>query len=283
MFKTKKIAFIGGDERILFAAEMFAQSGFEAAVYGFDIPLREYGDIKKASTAGAALAGAAYAVLPPVVSRDGENIYAPLSEAAIPVQGLEFGKASVFCGAFCPPVLAKTRSYSASERFAVRNAVPTAEGALKIAMEETKSTICGMHACVLGFGRIGAVLAKDLLALGACADVFARRGEARAWASAIGAGAYDFCFLGEKIASYDCIFNTVPQNVISGSVLASVAKNAPIIELASPPGGVDAEEARNAGVKLVGAGGLPGKITPRSAGKIIYETIREMMEEEEKR
>ena len=86
-----------------------------------------------------------------------------------------------------------------------------------------------------------------------------------------------------EMGLYDCIFNTVPENVIYASTLARVKRGTPVIELASPPGGVDAAEAEKAGVRLVPAGGLPGKIMPRAAGKIIYEALKEMIDEEEKR
>lgn len=267
---------------MLFAAELFRQNGFEAAVYGFEKAFPCCPDIKKESKA-AALFGADYAVLPPVVSRDGENIFAPFSEEAIPACELDFGNSLVFCGISCPHISARTVCYALREGFAVGNALPTAEGALKIAMEETKATVCGMRAAVLGFGRIGKLLAKDLLSLGAKVDVFARRSEARAWAKVMGASAHDFDALETEIAAYDCIFNTVPENIISARALARIKRGAPIIELASSPGGADAAEAEKAGVHLVPAGGLPGKIMPKAAGKIIYETVREMIEEEENR
>ena len=163
VFGTKKIAFIGGDARMIFAARRFAVAGFDVSLCGFELARAECGDIM-AENASAALDGADFAVLPPVVSRDGENVHAPLAREKIPLRGLDFGGASVFAGAFCPEIKADAVNYAESEAFAVRNAVPTAEGALKIAMEETRESICGMRACVLGFGRIGAVLAKDLFA-----------------------------------------------------------------------------------------------------------------------
>ena len=268
---------------MLFAAELFAQNGFDTAVYGFGNAALRCPKIKKESTAGAALSGADYAVLPPVVSRDGKNIFAPLAEEEAPASALDFGNSLVFCGTSCPHMAAKTVCYALRESFAVSNALPTAESAIKIAMEERKSTVCGMRAAVLGFGRIGKLLAKDLLALGARVDVYARRSEARAWAEVIGAQAMGFDALAAQIASYDCIFNTVPENVVSADALARIGRGVPLLELASPPGGVDAAEAEKAGVHLVAAGGLPGKIMPKAAGKIIYETVREMIEEEENR
>ncbi len=266
---------------MIFAAEAFAESGFESDVFGFDALPEHVKNVKNEESAEKALAGADFAVLPPVVSRDGENVYSPLSTQKIPFSSLCFGRATVFCGGACPKMETKTKNYASKEAFALRNAVPTAEGALKIAMEATGRSICGMRACVLGFGRIGAVLAKDLLALGARVTVFARRNGPRAFAEALGAEAYAFDDLAAEIGLYDCIFNTVPERVIVSGALEKIKNGAPYIELASAPGGADEALARSLGVKFVPAGGLPGKIMPKSAGKIIYETIKEMMEEEE--
>lgn len=275
--KTKKIIFAGGDERMLFAAAEFAANGFEAAVYGFDIYAGAYGKLGKAEAGGLAAADAV--VLPPVVSRDGESLFAPFSEKKISLSGVDFGRAKVFCGTSCPIALPGSTVYSAREAFAVRNAVPTAEGALKLAMEETKQTLYGMRAAVLGGGRIAAALAVRLTALGAKTTVFARKSEARARAWALGASSCGFSELCERLCVFDCIFNTVPQRILGGRELACIKKGAPLIELASAPGCADAQEAASAGVRLVPAGGLPGKITPKTAGKIIYETITEIMEE----
>ena len=274
----KKIAFIGGDLRMLFAARAFAAHGFCVTALGFDLAPAEFCDIEKAEGA-AALAGVDFAVLAPPVSRDGENIYAPFSAARIPLRGLDFGGAAVFSGGACPQIAAEMRSYAAREAFAVRNAVLTAEGALKLAMEATGRSICGMRACVLGFGRIGAALARDLRALGAEVDVFARRSESRALAWGLGARAYPFDALGANIGSYGCIFNTVPQRVAGESELRAISAGAPFIELASAPGGAEPALARSLGVNYIHAGGLPGKIMPASAGEIVYETVKEMMEE----
>jgi dipicolinate synthase subunit A len=274
----KRIAFIGGDARMIFAARAFERDGYGVAAFGFDLAAEDLSDIA-AGSAAEALAGAEYAVLPPLVSRDGENVYAPLSSAKIPLRGLCFGGAAVY-GGKCRGIDAEVKNYAAREVFAVRNAVPTAEGAIKIAMEATGSSICGMRACVLGFGRIGAVLSRDLAALGARVDAFARRSEARALARSFGAEAYDFGALGAHIGSYDCIFNTVPERVLGESELKGIKRGAPFIELASAPGGADEELVRALGVKFVPAGGLPGKIMPAAAGKIVYETVKEMMEEE---
>ena len=58
-------------------------------------------------------------------------------------------------------------NYYENESLCVKNAIPTAEGALAIAMNELPITLNGAKACVLGYGRIGKVLARLLKAMGA--------------------------------------------------------------------------------------------------------------------
>ena len=56
-------------------------------------------------------------------------------------------------------------------------------------------------------------------------------------------------------------------------------QNSLIIDLASKPGGVDFESARELGVKVIWALSLPGKVAPVTAGIIIKDTITNMLSE----
>ena len=52
------------------------------------------------------------------------------------------------------------------EKFTVLNIIPTVEGAIQVAMQETKRTLHGSNVLILGFGRIGKLLSKSLVGLG---------------------------------------------------------------------------------------------------------------------
>ena len=125
---------------------------------------------------------------------------------------------------------------------------------------------------ITGFGKVAQPLAAMLKAMGANVTVCARRISARAKARTLGVSAVDFNYLAECMGEADLVFNTVPQCVIGRKELIS-AKNALIIDLASKPGGVDMEAAKDLGVKVIWALGLPGKVAPVTAGNIIKETI----------
>ena len=72
------------------------------------------------------------------------------------------------------------------EDFAVYNAIATAEGAIASIVENTKITIYDSNILILGFGRIGKVLANRLKGLGANVYCSARKDDDFAWIETMG-------------------------------------------------------------------------------------------------
>ena len=168
--------------------------------------------------------------------------------------------------------------YGMIEDIAVRNAVPTAEGALEVAMKELDVTVRGSCAAVIGYGRCGSELARLLKALGAEVVGIARSGRDRAKMSKDGVRGYGFERLSEALCEADIIFNTVPFHVIDCQTLAELPRGSVIVELASAPGGVDRECAAEYGVKVIHAPSLPGKYAPKTAAEIIGEALIPIIE-----
>ena len=162
--------------------------------------------------------------------------------------------------------------YADFEEFEISNAVPTAEGAIQIAMEEFPFTIHSSRILITGFGKVAKALALRLKALGAHCTIIARKSTARAEAESLGFKTGDFSFLPEEVKNCDILFNTVPAKVIGRNVLNSMNSTQGIIDLASKPGGVDLDMARSLGINVIWALSLPGKVAPVSAGKIIQKT-----------
>ena len=109
-------------------------------------------------------------------------------------------------------------------------------------------------------------------ALGADVCVFARSFSAFAWINA-----YDLEYkcvndMESDISKYDIIFNTVPFRILDEKILKNVKKGALIIDLASAPGGVDMDYAKQNRINVIWALSLPGKVAPLTAGKIIKES-----------
>ena len=166
-----------------------------------------------------------------------------------------------------------------TEEFEILNAVPSAEGAVKIALENTDFTLWKSNCFILGFGRIAKILAKILAGFGADVTICARKPEALSMASCLGFDTQNIYDM--KLSNADIIFNTVPAPVLDFKNLLSVKKDAFIIDLASAPGGVDFESAKNLGIKTVHALGLPGIIAPKTSSDIMAKCICSLIKEKE--
>ncbi len=163
--------------------------------------------------------------------------------------------------------------YADDDEIAILNSIPTAEGAVQIAMEELPITIHGSSVMVIGFGRVGVTTARMFKSLGARVTVSARRQALLARAIEMNLETVLHRDLVETISAADIIINTIPAQVLGKNELAKVSPDALIIDLASPPGGTDFEEAKKLKLKAILAPGLPGKVAPKTAGKILAAAI----------
>ena len=173
-------------------------------------------------------------------------------------------------------------NYFEREELAVKNAVPTAEGALEIAIRELPVTIFGAEVLITGFGRIGKLLVRYFSALGAKVSAAARKYGDMAWIEAYGARAVNFNTPGEldtAIKRADIIINTVPSIIFDRKRLTLIKTGALFIELASVLSAEDEALAADRGIKLIWARSLPGKTAPITAGHIIADTIGNIIAE----
>lgn len=287
MVDIDTFAIIGGDKRQIAMAESILSDGYNVCTVGFENTELLSKEIKKTSLDDA-IKNSKYIILPlPTVIKN-NCLNAPYSEEKIKIDDVfvqkMYGK-KVFCGIAKKLILTSEvwkdinlYDYSKREEFAVNNAVPTAEGALGIALHEFNGTINGSKCLIAGFGRIGKVLSKMLTGIGAKVTVSARKPEDLAWISLLG---YEAILTSELSArnDFDIIFNTIPELIFDARTLAKTAQNAIIIDLASLPGGVNFEAAEKLKIKAIRALALPGKVAPKTAGEIIKNTIYNMIEE----
>ena len=168
--------------------------------------------------------------------------------------------------------------YAAWPALAEWNAIPTAEGCLSLLMTHTRRTLGGEQVLVGGFGRVARALAVRLLALGAVVTVAARSPLQRAQAACMGCRPRPIEAL-DGPTGCPVVVNTVPARVLAGDRLRQLPPGALVIELASPPGGMDPSEARAAGLTVLQAPGLPGRYAPETAGVWIARTVQELLQE----
>lgn len=272
----KRILIIGGDSRTEYLMRSLAEEGFDVKRFDAAVPLKS-----AVESCDAVILG-----LP--ASKDDKTVDASDLPESILLKDLFHimgrnrlllaGKMSDGVKAVADVFSVRWVDYFLREELEILNAVPTCEGAVQIAMEELPITLFGSNAVVTGFGKVGEPLARLLHSMGANVTVCARRPAQRAKARSMGLRAVDFSYLGECMADADVVFNTVPQKIINRDSLILSGK-ALIIDLASKPGGVDMEAARDLGVKVIWALGLPGKVAPVTSGNIIKETILSIINE----
>ena len=220
-------------------------------------------------------------------STDGENINMPLSDKKLPFNELcgFVEKNGIITGGMIPTQLydiCKDRGiacedYYKNEAVILKNAVPSAEGALALGINMTAETIHNSKVLVMGYGRIATLLAKYLKMLGAEVTVAARKEEKRVSAQINGCKPVEFDELCNIIGNFSLIYNTVPAIVVDENTAAKIKKTAVYIELASKPG-IDTALCDRLGINFVNAQGLPAKTAPKTAGEIIADSIKQILD-----
>ena len=283
-------AFIGGDLRQIQVITRFAREGYSIQTYGLENAV--FPDdimIEKCASLKDCCKGADIVILPFPYSTGKETIRSSFSEEEIylnellrqmtSTQLLFVGKADTQFQTLAGLYNLHYIDYGIREELAIRNSIPTVEGALSIAIKETPFTIHQSNALVLGYGRIGKLLADTLHALGANVTVAARKQRDLAWICAKGYSGVTFQQLPDVIGASQLVFNTVPAMILDFRLLSVLPDSSCMIDLASSPGGVDFETAKNLHKKVIWALSLPGKVAPETAGNIIKDTITNILQE----
>ena len=281
MEKRYQIAVLGGDRRHAFAAARLSEKGFY--VKGYGLHGEPEAEALSEKTLARAVSGADVLLLPLPLTKDGHTLFAPAAEEPILLSDVmaQAPRTALFLAGRIPShfVWEKAVDYATRDDFARGNAVPTAEGALLLALGNGRRMLYGASVGVVGFGRIGRETARVFHGMGADVLVFARRKEVREEAVSLGYRAADTASFAEYAGGVSLLINTVPYPLFGKDALASVPKGALLMELASAPYGFDRAEAEALGLTVIQGGGLPGLYFPQSAGVILAETAVKILEE----
>ena len=274
--KDKTFLILGGDNRSLYLGEYLENQGYKVCYYAFN-HTECYASLDEAVNSSDVI------ILPLPFTRDRLTLNTPLFDEVVLISdilALLSAKKIVFGGqlpkSFCEELDSKNCSYCdyfILDELAIYNAVPTAEGVLQVLIEELPITIHGMKCAVLGYGRVGKVLASTLSSLGAEVTVFARKQSAFAEIYASSMKYKHFDSLAEETHEFDVMINTVPVKVLGGIQLSKLNPDCVLVEIASAPFGIDFQATKERAIKVVKAGSLPGKVAPKTAGEIIGRSI----------
>lgn len=277
----KSLFILGGDLRQETVKNLLEKENFDVTALGLSegkIPLDK---LNKADII----------IFPVPTSSDGVTLNAPISKTKTALFDI-IGKIDKNClvlGAKMPLDAEKMLQgkgiryidYFNREELIIKNAIPTAEGVIEIALSEMPITIFGSRVLVIGYGRVGKVIAEKFKLLGSDVTVSARKLEDFAWIEEKGLKSVHTKALTNAVSEFDLIINTVPARVLDGDALKNARCDTLILDVASKPGGVDFEMAKKLKKNVIWALSLPGKTAPITSGKIIKETIMNILSETE--
>ena len=273
-----KFGILGGDFRYKILFDMFKKDGYSVKAYCNKC----IGD--DAASLGELLDGADVLIAPIPCTKDNEHIF--LTDCCTVkidklMEDMYRNDVKLFLGGVVTNKIVgeavkyniKTFDFFEREAVAVRNAIPTAEGAIQTAMEESDRTIFGSRCLILGYGRCGKILSNMLKGLGADVSVTYRNERDAAYIKSYGYKEINLYELKSYAEQFDFIFNTIPAHVVDKEIIKKLRKNCVIIDLAQAPGGVDFNFARDVNIKALYCPGLPGRVAPYTAAEILKEAV----------
>lgn len=293
-----KVGMLGGDRRSLVTACCLAEK-YECAVWGFSSVYKssdsEYlKNTVRCADPMSAVHSSMAVILPLPASSDGVRLNCPLADIKNDPPDIrltaiceQIPHGALLLGGLIPPFVKKFAverglsviDYYDSEELQIKNAVPTAEGAIAACISSLPVTIAGMRTIVFGYGRVGRTLAQRLKYLGADVFVAARSIRDLSNAACDGCTPVTISEYREKPIRTAAVFNTIPHMIFDRELLEKLSADTVIFELASGNSGVDIAAAEELSVKVHPLPSLPGKTAPFTAGEIICSVVSGLLDE----
>lgn len=264
---------IGGDKRMKVLYEALLSNGKETLYLGNLKELSAFSDYASYSNI----------ILPVPVSRDGRKIFSSDEDFSLTFEKLTeliSPECTVFGGNFHGRLKAllenkniEYRDLMTDESFLVSNAYLTAQGALRLLLENTEDYIVGKKVLIIGFGRVAIALSSILKAAGTEVYIAARNPVQLRNASCLGYKTVKLSNTGAYLCFFDYIFGTVPSKVLTEKEISLINDDSVYFELASAPFTADKEDFRAQRKKYVNGGALPGKYLSIASGRLIADYI----------
>ncbi|RUS48222.1 dipicolinate synthase subunit DpsA [Cohnella sp. AR92] len=291
MLTGVNVVLAGGDARQLEVIRRLTELDATVTIIGFDRLDTPFPGVTKAEWTESALRQADALVLPPVGTEDDGTISAIFTDKEMKLTENIVSALPATCRIYCGMAKTYLKKLCAGHHLglvelferddvAIYNSIPTAEGALMMAIQHTDITIHGSTCMVLGLGRTGLTMARTLQAMGARVKAGVRRAESYARAFEMGFEPFYMADLARQAGNIDLLFNTIPNMIVTAQVIAGLPLRAVIIDLASKPGGTDFRFAEKRGIKAILAPGLPGIVAPKTAGRIIANGLIQILLED---
>lgn len=288
-----KYLVLGGDLRNVKLAEMLADDGNRVFSFGQDRSdeILDDGRIEKCNSLKSALENAQIIVGPVPFASNEEFINTPFSHDKILIKDLMktnkdkiliTGSIKDNIKSLLDEKYMDVIDIMKRDDLAILNTIATAEGTIEVAIKNTDKILQGSRVLVLGFGRVGKIVANKFSKMSAFVTCAARKVSDLAWIKAYGYNSLNIYDLLYDLKEFDIIINTVPQTILKEKELKHVDSEALLIDLASSPGGIDGKMATSMGLNFIWALSLPGRIAPSSSAKFIKDTVYTILDERSK-
>lgn len=161
-----------------------------------------------------------------------------------------------------------------------KNAVPTAEGVLADVINNTDCILGNSKVLVFGYGNVGKVVVEYLGYFNSdvCVSIIEKKDEEVLNSLGIE------CFYSNSIPDLishigeaDVIINTVPSTIINDDLIKYINRDCYVLDIASHPHGINREVLDEFFIKNKLYLGIPGKVAPKTSGKILSKKINDVM------
>jgi dipicolinate synthase subunit A len=277
--KGVTVAVVGGDLRMLEHMRLARAAGATVQHYGSVPGAEEAAGRPQAASLAEAVKGAKIISCPiPGVGTDGSLFAKYTSETLLMtpdvLQGAVPG-ALMFTYCDTPQLIEWAKGtpvevigYGEDDELCILHAIPTAEGAIKLAIENTDETLLGMPVLCFGLGRIGMSVAQAFDAMKARVTLTARNPAQLARAEAMGLKRIPLSNLLDdldQLARFSLLVSSSSGRVVTREMIVRTRADVLIMDLCSPPGSVDFDAAKELGRRVIWGRAQAGS-APRSAG-----------------
>lgn len=225
------------------------------------------GDIKYADTV----------LLPVPTTKDKKTVFCPQSDLVVPLEYIDKApdrSLILSCG-----YKFKEKNcidYLNLDDFCLLNAVPTAEGAIARAVCDTPFCLWKARVLVIGYGRVAKILTDRLIALKCDVTVSARKAADFALLDALNIKHIHTSEAAERADDFDIIFNTADADIFKDNL--KIFESRYLYDL-STKGCLDFDRTDLNGLNIAKLPGIPGKTAAETAGKIIAQTVNQLIGE----
>lgn len=288
MLDIRQLLILGGDKRQEYMALDLYKKGFDVSVFGIsqldeaeNIKILDFKELQEKIGLFDAI------ILPLPASRDNKHIATSGEEISIDFLLSNIKSSQVVFAAMLNDENKskffkrgiKLYDYYEREDIKTRNAYPTAQGVLKIILDNLPICLNRMKCLVTGCGKTAQAISLMLKSLDVKVTIAARKCGDIAWAENNSMDGIYIKNLKNSSIDFDVVINTVPYTILDDTILSKINRQCLLIEIASKPYGIDLSSAQKYKIHSIIAGSLPGKTVPKAAGEIISDTISYMIKE----